>query len=217
MAPIVVKAYTLKPGEFKGSPRHRDYKAIGEFVTACSLLEVTLHLVIRPLLQVKDQVVRRLIGEPRLGDLIDLFKFAISVQEPLPLTPQADALIARLLSRVRYANNVRSIVAHKPCNTDGISLEFHNRLTAKVASNRFQYICTATQLKNCADHVLEVAHALRGLLTYSEKTAFQWEGTCNELLASVDRLDLPNPPSDQSPQIAPKPKPRPPSSRKKSQ
>jgi hypothetical protein len=68
----------LKPGEFKGSPQPRDYEALGEFVTACSLLEVAMHIAIRQLLRIDETVARTLIGERRTGLSLTFFVSPLS-------------------------------------------------------------------------------------------------------------------------------------------
>lgn len=197
----------LKPGEFKASPQPRDYEAIGEFVTACSLLEVAMHIAIRQLLRIDETVARTLIGERRTGQLVDLLRFAFE-RKIVPLSPTGQATLDGLLLRAQYVNSVRAVVAHKPCNTDGISLAFHNSITAERKSKEFEYVCTAAQLKACADHALFVAGALRDAVEFGEPHREGLLPQAQALLASVERLDLPSPPRSSNPQTA-KPK-RPP-------
>jgi hypothetical protein len=180
-----------RPGEFSYSPRAEDYAALGQFVAACSFLELVMHAVLRHLLRLDDKVERALVGEPRSGDLLRLLRFGFKDQAVIPCTDAEWNAIDTLLQRITYVYSVRSIVAHKPCRSDGASMQFHNELTTKKNSPAYKYECTAAQLRNCAMHAMEVALALDRATMLADQTTAQFVKDVRTLLASSRKSDLP--------------------------
>lgn len=208
---IVLTAKPRVRGRYTANPTPADLQAIGEFITACSILEIEIHNILRALLRVDEHVARILVGERRVGDLVQLLRFGFFERSPLQFEEDDKNAIDALLQRVHYVNDVRAIVAHKPCSADDRSLEFHNQATAAKKSREFRYVCTAAQLSLCADHALHLASHLGAALSLDARPYFAKR--VRALLASADKADLPDPPSSTSPKTPRTPrKPRPPRS-----
>jgi hypothetical protein len=194
VAQILIRAKPYKRGTFNRNPLPRDYQAIGEFITATSLIEVVLHRAIRRWLGLDEGIARALIGEPRHGELLDKLKFAFqnhygeSLETALLIDPICGEMIA--------INNVRSVVAHKPCWTDGVALAFSNGDTASKASKKFVYVCTHKQLKGLADWASEVGYALK--CSYEQEYPGRPLDAFAKRLSSLDRSKLPAPPPNKS-------------------
>lgn len=191
MAKLVLTSRPLRPGEFTGDPTREQYAAIGEFISNCSLLEVTMHVLLRHWLGIDEHIARGLVGEPRTKDLIDLLRFAYASQSSFKASDETADLLATIYAKAMYINDVRAVVAHKPCLTDGTSLMFHNAMTYKRKTSEFKYECTAVQLTNLAEFTLGLASSV-GLLPILPQRRFVQR--CTELLSSSEKLDLPSPP-----------------------
>jgi hypothetical protein len=202
MAKAFLTVIPPKPGEYTCSPGAADYQAIGEFITACSLIEVNMHVVLRHWLSVEEQIARTLLGEARFKDLIRFLRFAFEIQTRFNPTDELRNTFELLYKQFEYINNIRAVIAHKPCFTDGIGLMFHNSLTADKEEKLFRYICSSKQLRNCAQFGLVVANVLRQTTTGWIKNQEIYIQHCDEQLASFGKLDLPDPPPGTTRQTA---------------
>lgn len=212
-----IKINPPKRGAFTATPTPQQFALIGEFINACSLVEVSIHAVLRATLQIDDNIARALIGERRLRDMLVLLRFAFESRKPPYFGDETLACLKRLCDRIEYINSIRAIVAHRPCATDGAELEFDNRLTAEKPTKLFLYRCTAMQLRVCSIFAVDLAVALRGAVCVPGWNEHQYVRNCTTLLASCETLDLPMSPDSTRPQTTPKPKRQRPSSQQKLQ
>jgi hypothetical protein len=155
-------------GRFDMEPTNLDYEALGRFVSSCSVIEITMHRLIRAWLNIQDDIARQLIGEPRAGDLLDLAKFALA---RFDLTEDDKSRLNQILPAAfdacRQLNSIRAVVAHKPFRTDGFTLLFYNRVTAKKIASAYEWECTTKQLFAASEYALEVAHILVEAVNFS--------------------------------------------------
>lgn len=199
------------------APSTKEFASLGKFVGACSLIEISLHSLLRKWLGIDEWVVRGLVGEPRSGDLIAHLKFAYAHHKPYGENKEIADRLQHLYEQAGYLNDVRSVVAHKPFFTDEGILRFHNTFTAKRKAGEWEYRCSATQLTNAAWYAIQVAARFIAASSVGMSDPARYVLECNELESSRQILDLPRRPGPNSPAPTPKPKRRQQSSREKSQ
>ncbi|WP_395686537.1 hypothetical protein [Caenimonas koreensis] len=182
----------------------RGYAALGEYIALCSLVEVSLHICLKQWLGIEDSIERLLVGEPRMGDLIDLVKKA-SLRATI--CDERRVLLAKLCVIASENNKIRSIVAHKPLfavpGPLGI-LSFSNAATAKTAESAYTYLCAPVALTNQAALLHECANALL-MLGLIKEIPGQEVARVNAVLARLASLQSTHLPAIPNPPPPPKP------------
>ena len=174
------------------------YEAVGRYVVMCSTIEVSTHAVLKRLLQIEDEIVRLVVKEARIGDLLEYLGFTARHRKL-----HADQLAALDLLRqdIVYLNDVRSFVAHKPViHRDDDSLLFHNAMTAARVESVRGYICTKEQLKAGELYGIQVAGLLLELNLSGKADPAAYLTRIRELRAWREKLPLPANPKDRTPQ-----------------
>lgn len=130
-------------------PQARHFAAIGRFVVECSMIEVVLHLLVRRIVGIEDKIARVIIGGPGDMRVPDLIRLCKQVAPIMGLPKEVVTLQDRMLNWVAYANDVRSVIAHKPFWRDTHDvLVFHNAHHAKSEERAWSYRCSLKQLNN---------------------------------------------------------------------
>lgn len=160
-----------------------------------------MHTVLRSWLGIDDAVARALLGEPNHSVLIEKLRYAFKIQNQLSITADTEQVLNEILAEAAQINAMRSIVAHKPCWGDGISIAFSNAATSKD-SKVYLFVCTRKQLTACAEWAVEVAVMLRDFLGPGRKFQARHIAVCHERIASRDRSLLPSLPQNKSPPTA---------------
>lgn len=177
-----------------------EYAALGRFIAQCSVLEMCLHACVKHILGLQDETARLLVGEPRIGDLIDLLKKSARINN---LGAERTEVMVELLAECVNGNKVRQIVAHKPFFMDGSVLVFHNKMSAKSLDAVFEYRCSIEELNNAALLTRSIAQDMLGVVMAEFPVAVV-ATSARENLALWKKFPLPKIPGQPLPPKPPK-------------
>src|SRR6202521_2025550 len=142
-------------------PSTRHFAAIGSFIHGCSSIEGDLADLLRDATGIKESEIARAIigvGDLRVKDYITIIKRVAKIRNFK--TKELDYL-DRLLQWVTYFNDVRQVIAHKPCHAyDRDWMRFFNHYTAKSLKTQWSYHCSIQQLKKASALMREVGVGL---------------------------------------------------------
>jgi hypothetical protein len=183
-------------------PPDIEYAAIGRFICECNDVEANLHRLLQWVLAIDEPIERILVGEPRIGDLVDLVKKAAALKGWVG--PKL-ALLTRIAGIINQNNKIRQIVAHKPALIiRGKHLLFHNSSTAKNQRAFYTYECTHAELNNQTTLLLVVSAALQGFTQLEKVSLAFFLRMYNERLTSLENNPRPAIPSQPPPPKLPK-------------
>jgi hypothetical protein len=181
-----------------------EYAALGRFIAQSSVLEMCLHACLKHLLRIPGETARLLVGEPRIGDLVELTKKSAVMQG---MSGEQLSLLTLLLTECNNGNKVRQVVAHKPFFMEGSVLVFHNKVSARSQAAIFEYRCSIEELNNLALLTRLVAQELLGVVIADNPPSLLDKARQN--VASLKKLPLPKTPGQPPPPKLPKQKRRP--------
>lgn len=174
------------------------FQALGEYVFMCSTMEVSVHAVLKHMLQIDDGLVRMLVKEAAMSTLLEYLGQAAQFRK---LHKDQTSALDLLRQDITYLQSVRSFVAHKPAyeRPDG-ALIFHNTMTAPKVDGIYSYTCTATELKNGAQYGIRVITHFLDLDIRGKSEPAAYLKQVRELHSWRKKLPLPANPKDRNQQ-----------------
>lgn len=153
--------------EFRQLPeRAAAFYALGRYVSVCSLIESTVHGILKYWLGIEENLVRMLVKETRMGELCD---FLQQTAEHRAVGKERLQALDLIKQQIIYLNKVRAVVAHKPFGMKDGQMVFSNTMTAPKIAMIYQYRCTPEQLLNGSLFGAMVANTIIGLSDQESK------------------------------------------------
>lgn len=185
----------------KVDPILEAYAALGHYIALCSLVEGSLHMCLKHFLGISEPIERLLVGEPRIGDLIDLVKRSARLSGCSPETYEFLEFLAGITAE---NNKIRQIVAHKPSSIFEGRLNFHNHLTAKTEESAYWYVVTPEELHNQARVLQALSSAWLLCTALAPDRAPESSRVHRDRIASLRSNPLPKIPNPPPPPKLPK-------------
>lgn len=168
------------------------FEAIGRYVTICSCLHTDLAVMYRSMVNIDDELLRRIIGDPKAVELLPKIRLEITVAHKAKKidddTQNAYELLHEEMSKLF---SLRNTLAHNPSIVwaNG-EITFHNSLTAtKTKLN--DTTCTIEQLTRLAFHVRDVANIIRQFIHLALTDSKALLAQCDALAAWRKKSSLP--------------------------